>query len=305
MRAIDLFAGLGGFTAAARQAGVSVVWAANHNPSAVEAHAANHPETEHACQDLRQADFSRLPAFDILLASPACQGHSTASRPRRRRKHDTDRSTAWAVVDCAEVCEPRALVVENVPSFRRWPLFGVWASALETLGYELAELVLDAAEYGVPQHRRRLFVVGLRSEARRRWRAPCPTTRERPPVASTLLDPSAGGWRTVDSKPEGVRARVARGRARLGSRFLTQHVTNHPGRSLDRPIATITCASGHWHLVDGDRMRPLTVRELARGQGFADTYTVPAQQTLGTRLVGNAVPPPLAEAVIRSVREAA
>lgn len=84
MKAIDLFAGFGGFTLGATQAGARVVWAANHWPLAVETHARNHAGTEHVCQDLRQADWTALPRFDLLLASPACQGHSQAAQPKRR-----------------------------------------------------------------------------------------------------------------------------------------------------------------------------------------------------------------------------
>lgn len=117
IRAIDLFAGWGGFTLGAELAGVRVVWAANHWPRAVEVHAANHPGVEHVCQDLRQADWTALPAFDLLLGGPACQGHSEAGQPARARGHvhDAERATAWAVVDCAEATSPRAIVVENVP----------------------------------------------------------------------------------------------------------------------------------------------------------------------------------------------
>lgn len=78
MRAIDLFAGAGGFSTGAAMAGCNVVWAANHWQAAVDVHAANHPGTEHACQDLQQADWRNVPGHDLLLASPACQGHSPA-----------------------------------------------------------------------------------------------------------------------------------------------------------------------------------------------------------------------------------
>ena len=298
MRAVDLFAGAGGFTEGAEASGLRVVWAANHCPLAVEVHQDNHPRTEHSCQDLRQADFTRLPPFEVLLASPACQGHSPASQPARRPKHDADRATAWSVVDCAEACLPRALVVENVPAFRRWVLFPVWLEALRTLGYALEELVLDAADFEVPQERRRLFVVGFRGRPRALLLPPPggPRTPSR-----TVLDPEGTGWAPVASKPEQVRDRVERGRRNHGPRFLTQHVTNHPGRSLDGPMATVTTASQHWHLVDGPRMRALSVRELARGQGFRDSYRLPEAIGPGTRLVGNAVPPPLAAAVVRAV----
>ena len=78
MRAIDLFAGAGGFSTGATMAGVQVVWAGNHWPLAVEYHAANHPDAEHACQDLHQARWDDVPGHDLLLASPCCQGHIKA-----------------------------------------------------------------------------------------------------------------------------------------------------------------------------------------------------------------------------------
>ena len=102
MDAIDLFAGAGGFTTGATAAGVRVVYAANHWRAAVDAHAANHPDVTHACQDLHQADWHKLPRHDLLLASPSCQGHSRA-RGKDKPRHDAARSTAWAVVSCAEV----------------------------------------------------------------------------------------------------------------------------------------------------------------------------------------------------------
>src|SRR4051812_28232547 len=119
MRAIDLFAGCGGFTLGAEQAGVDVIWAANHSERAVEIHAKNHPKTTHSCQDLRQADFTRLPNFDILLASPCCQGH-TRARGKERPHHDASRATAWAVFECAAAKRPPYIVVENVKDFQRW-----------------------------------------------------------------------------------------------------------------------------------------------------------------------------------------
>lgn len=67
MIAIDLFAGAGGFSTGAVAAGCTVAWAANHWPTAVQWHTANHPHTVHACQDLQQADFRDAPAHDILL----------------------------------------------------------------------------------------------------------------------------------------------------------------------------------------------------------------------------------------------
>ena len=160
--AIDLFAGLGGWTEGASQAGIDVLWAANHWRTAVETHELNHPRTLHACQDLQQARWCDVPAHDVLLASPSCTGH-TAARGTDKPHHDAARATAWAVVSCAEVHRPPLVLVENVVEFTGWVLYPAWCQAMRALGYTLAPHVLDAADHGVPQNRERVYIVGTRS----------------------------------------------------------------------------------------------------------------------------------------------
>lgn len=301
MKAVDLFAGFGGFTLGAEMAGVEVVWAANHWALAVQTHAANHPDVEHVCQDLRQADWTALPQdVDLVLAGPACQGHSEASQPKRRPYHDAMRATAWAVIDCVEVVRPRAVVVENVPAFRRWELYPLWVEALRRLGYGVEEHVLLASRHGVPQRRERLFVAGVRGKA------PRLKFRSKPEVPfGPCIDWSAGGWRPVSSAMPGTKIRIAKGRANHGRRFLSQHVTGHPGVPLSEPIRTITTKE-MWVLVDGDRYRRLTERELARGMSFPDSFTWPAAPRWAVlRGLGNAIPPLLARDVVSAVAEAA
>jgi DNA (cytosine-5)-methyltransferase 1 len=303
MRAVDLFAGFGGFTQGAQQAGVEVVWAANHWPLAVEVHAANHPTVQHACQDLRQADWTALPRFDLLLAAPACQGHSTASQPRRRQYHDAMRATAWSVVDCADVTEPAAIVVENVLSFRRWRLYSTWLEALARIGYRMREHVVCATRHGVPQRRERLFLVGTRKA--KSIVLPLSLRVERP-FGEFLEEPDPGGWRLISSASPGARERM-RGAARRFGRncCLVQHTTGHRGVPLTEAIRTIT-TKDHWVLVAGDAYRPLTLRELARGMGFPDSYSLPdVGRDPVIRGLGNAVCPPVARDLVRSVAEAA
>lgn len=299
MRAIDLFAGFGGFTTGAMAAGVDVVWAANHWPTAVAVHAANHPGVEHACQDLRQADWSALPRFDLLLASPACQGHSSASQPKRRLYHDAMRATAWAVVDCADVTSPRAIVVENVLDFRRWRLFPEWLAALGKLGYRITEHRVCAADYGVPQLRERLFLI-----AHKRKAVALPLRLAVRPPFAPCIETTSKGWRHVSRASEGAQARIAAGR-RLGSRYLVQHTTGHRGVPIDEPIRTVT-TKDQWILVDGDQYRSLTLREYARAMGFPDAYRWPAELARAdvVKGLGNAVCPPVATALIDVVAEA-
>lgn len=299
MKAVDLFAGWGGFTLGAEAAGVDVVWAGNHWVLAVDAHTANHPETQHVCQDLRQADWTKLPEYDILLASPACQGHSQASQPKRRPYHDKLRATAWSVVDCADVTEPKAIVVENVPDFRRWRLYKIWRAALTEMGYQIDELEVMATEHGVPQRRKRLFVVAWKNRERPNLFGL--TNRfMREPAFGPQIEWDAPGWRPVSSASAKVQERVQNGRENHGPKFLTQHVTNHPGVGLHEPIRTITTGD-QWAIVKGDVYRPLTVRETARAMGFPDDYRWPAGASRRDKIkgLGNAVCPPVATAIVK------
>ncbi len=277
-------------------AGARVVWAANHWPAAVDCHRSNHPEVQHACQDLHQVDWSSVPKHDLLLASPACQGHSRA-RGTDRPHHDACRSTAWAVVSCAEVHRPSAVVVENVPEFSKWELFPAWEQALRALGYAISAQVVDAADLGVPQHRRRLFIVATRSQAAKwlRFRL----GQRRP--ARSFVDFDCGAWSMVSSKCDRTRERVRNGRIQLGERFLIAYYgAEKGGRSLDRPIGTITTRD-RYAIVDGPLMRMLSVAEYQAAMGFPPSYQLPENRRVATHLLGNAVCPPVAAEVIRQV----
>lgn len=301
MKAIDLFAGSGGFTTGALQAGVDVVWAGNHWKAAVECHSANHRQVQHVCQDLHQANWAQVPACDLVMASPCCQGHSNA-RGKDSPQHDASRSTAWAVVSCCEFHQPEAFIVENVPEFTRWKLYPAWRMAVEALGYHLTENVLDAADVGLPQHRVRLFIVG----ARKPISITMPSQAWTP--VSDVLDFGSGPWGPV-LKPRRSPATVKRwesGRMGFGRRFVMPYYSSGSGltgRSLDRPLGTVT-TKDRWALVDGDRMRMLTVAEYRRVMGFPDDYLLPVHRGQAIHLLGNAVPPPLARYVVSHVAQA-
>lgn len=301
---VDLFAGAGGFSTGAAAAGCRVVWAANHWPTAVHWHAENHPDTVHACQDLQQADFRDAPRHDLLLASPACQGHSNA-RGTEKPHHDALRSTAWAVVTCLEVHRPHAAIVENVPEFTRWVLYPAWCAALTALGYALAPMVLDAADAGVPQNRRRAFIVATRSRHPVGLQLP---QREHQPAAA-CIDLSAGKWSPVDKpgRSAATLARVASGRQRFGSTFLAPYYgsgSGETGRSLQRPIGTLTTVA-RWAVVDGDRRRMVRAVEGRALMGFPEGYRLPANEAEAWTLLGNAVCPPMAAELIGALRAAA
>lgn len=300
MIGVDLFAGAGGFTEGAESAGIQIAWAGNHWPDAVATHAANHPGTAHACQDMQQQPWHEVPGHDILLASPACQGHSPA-RGKEKPHHDATRSTAWAVVSCAEVHRPEIAVVENVPAFRNWVLFPAWSAAMNAIGYTLAPHILDAADYGVPQNRKRLIIVATRSSKPFELK---PRTGEQPAIAPHL-EWDQGEWRRIDrTLARATRERIENGRRAHGPRFLAPYYgsgSGLTGRSIHRPIGTITTRD-RWAMVDGDRMRILSVDENKAAMGFRKDYRLPANKKLAKHMLGNAVPPGLARGVLEEIR---
>ncbi len=304
MRCVDLFAGWGGFSLAAESAGCEVLWAGNHWPMAVAAHAANHPDTTHVCQDLRQMDWAQLPEYEVLLAAPACQGHSQAAQPSRARSgrtrayHDALRATAWSVVDCAEVTTPAAIIVENVPDFLRWKLYPQWKGCLEALGYNVAETRIVASHLGtVPQRRDRLFVVATLGDL-----PDLTFARQKEPAIGPHIDWNRGTWKPVGS------ARTAPARRRLTAaaerypRAIVQHVSHHKGLPVSEPIRTVT-TQDQWAVVKNGLYRPLTVRENARAMGFPDSYAWPEGATRKDLIkgLGNAVCPPVGRAIIERV----
>lgn len=186
---VDLFAGGGGASLGIQQAlGVSPVVAVNHCRHAIAMHAQNHPETEHfhaSVFDVAPLTVARGRRVDLLWASPDCTHFSRAKggRPRETGR----RALAWVVVDWARDVRPRCIALENVPEFVTWgPLdeeghpireragetFRAFVAALDELGYRVEHRVLNAADYGAPTSRRRLFLVARCDGQPLRWPEP-------------------------------------------------------------------------------------------------------------------------------------
>lgn len=316
----DFFSGLGGFTEGAQRAGARPVFAANHWPLACEWHHRNHPEIVPVQQDLQQLDMRLLPDLSegLLVASPACQGHSQNSQPARagtggshspragaqQERSILQRSTAWAVVSAAEIARPRTILVENVADFLAWSaaprgrdgkMFAAWKGTLEALGYSVVPHVIDARDYGTPQARIRAVVtcrLGAPLHLAPSWGPPAP------PVG-TCIDADGPRWADIDRKSERMRWRMRKAQREAGARCLWNNVSDVAGRPLDGAAPTLTTKSGsQLYLLDGDRARILSPRELARIQGFGDHYHVPTSRSPASALIGNAIPVGLAEGIV-------
>ena len=297
LTAIDLFAGIGGFSTGAKAAGVQVLLAANHWPKAVEFHQLNHPEVIHECQDLRQIDWNKVPDHDILMASPCCQGHSLA-RGRDTMKADISRQTAWCVIEGLSYKRPKYFVVENVVEFTTWELFDIWQSAVERLGYTITINKLNSADFGVPQTRKRLFIVGALGKS---VKVESPNVPHIP--ANDILEWDSGEFRPIEEYGEVIKRQIKPARERYGDRFLvTSYSSSRNGRDPRKPIGTMT-TNNHFYLVKGDKIRPLSVREYHRAMGFPENYVLPKQATHAKKMLGNAVCPDVIKSIITQIIE--
>lgn len=301
MKAIDLFAGSGLFSRGAEDAGINVVWAANHWQVAVDCYAANHA-VEPKCQDLHQADWTKVPAHDLLIASPACTGH-TPARGKDRPHHDADRATAWAVVSALECHRPSYGVVENVAAFTRWVLFPAWCHAVTALGYAISPHLVDFADLEVPQNRERVIIVLSRSKHPLQLNLP-----KFPHIpAAQIVDFNAGNWSPIrkPGRSPNTIARIERGRRVHGERFIAPYYSaSKGGRCLTRPIGTIT-THDRWAVIDGDRMRMLSITEARRAMTVPDDYMLPSRHADAMELLGNAVPRLGAMHIFQALRAAA
>ena len=209
------------------------------------------------------------------------------------------------MVSACEYHRPPVALVENVPEFVRWALFPAWSLAMRALGYAVAPHVVDAADHGVPQHRRRLFLVCTRSVMPLFLDLP---RREHRPAAS-VIDFKAGRWSAINKPGRSAFTlrRIEAGRRAHGARFVAPYYgsgSGETGRSLNRPLGTITTRD-RWSVIDGDLMRMLTAQECRAAMGFPADYRLPAQHREAVHLLGNAVCPPVAADLIRAIREAA
>lgn len=312
VRALDIFCGAGGSSAGARAAGATIVGAIDMCPVATATYQDNFPGAIVITSRLEDVDLrklrQRIGPIDLLLSSPECTNHTCAKGAAPRS--EASRATAMHVVEYAKTFRPRWVVLENVVHMRPWSRYNELKECLTGLGYKLAEQVLDASHYGVPQARRRLFLVGdLESEpsvAGRRRSGPRPS-------AKSVLDRD-GVWATAPLRSErrakDTLARAERAIAELGALtpfLLVYYGTDGGGgwQRLDRPLRTITTID-RFALVTptngGHEMRMLQVPELKRAMGFNNDFTL----SHGTRrdrirLLGNGVCPPVMTEVVQGL----
>jgi DNA (cytosine-5)-methyltransferase 1 len=313
LKALDLFCGAGGSSRGAQMAGIEIAAAIDLWSLAESTYADNFPGTKfycERCETLTPTTIKRqIGPIDILLASPECTSHTCAKGASPRS--EKSRSTAFEVVRYAKVFKPRWIVVENVVHMRSWKKFDSWLAAIEQLGYNLRVQVINAADLGVPQTRRRLFVT---ADLQGSPAALNVGNRPRLPVSSFLESTSTFTYTPLltkrRAKPTLLRAQRAIDTLGNNRPFLIVYYGSDGAggwQRLDKPLRTVTTVDRFGHVrpsKNGHEIRMLQVPELKRAMGFPDHHLF----SRGTRrekikLLGNAVCPPVMEAVVRNLTD--
>ncbi len=308
MKAISLFTGCGGSDAGILATGFDVVMANDILPYARDVYLANHPETDYQIKDVSKIEH--FPTADLLVGCYPCQGFSQGGvRDPSAKINKLYEQFARAL----NLVKPKAFIVENVSGMVRQNFrhlledqFKVFAAA----GYNVKASVLNAAHFGVAQERKRIFIVGIRNDIGVDYQFPTRTHGEgfeSPTVSIRNAIEDLPQW------PEGefytkefhwyYMSRDRRNAWDDTSRTIVANPRHMPLHPISPKM--IKVKHNEWKFETAAPARRFTYREAARIQGFAKDFKFPETDTASLdmkyKVAGNAVPPPLFEAVSRQL----
>lgn len=294
IRFIDLFCGIGGFRIAAEKAALLMdaqaecLLSSDIDADCQDAYEANFGERP--LGDISQIDAKRIPAHDLLLAGFPCQPFSIIGH--RKGFEDTRGTLFFEIARILEVKRPKAFVLENVKMLKghnQGRTLNRIMEALRNLGYICDYKILNALDFGLPQKRERVFIVGRRKRSAFIW----PYGQVKMTPLSNLLE------RDV---PEEFYASEYIRKNRLSKHAPTNEPTIwHENKSGHISAYPYSCAlragaSYNYLLVNGERR--LTPREMLRLQGFPDSFKIVCNYSQTRKQAGNSLPVPVAQAVL-------
>ena len=305
LRFIDLFCGIGGFRLAAeavcreRGRAAQCVFSSDIDPDAQNAYEANFGHRP--AGDITQVTADAIPDHDVLLGGFPCQAFSIIGD--RKGFEDARGTLFFEVARILDARRPAAFVLENVKQLRghdRGRTLAVILKTLDNLGYHADWRILNALDFGLPQKRERIFIVGFREPRPFVW-----------PVGGVPMTPlSAILERDADVAPfYGASDKIRRGRIeqRRGKKIWDEPTIWHENKGRNVSAYPFSCAlragaSYNYLLVNGERR--LTEREMLRLQGFPDSFQIVGGYSATRKQAGNSVAIPCVAAVIESVLDA-
>lgn len=339
-RAISLFSGAGGDTLGMENAGITVSAFVEWETPMIDTHLANFPESVLIEKDVRNVSEEQLLPYvgeiDIIFAGFPCQGLSKAGK---KNKEDERNNLFKEFVRITEIVRPRWIIGENVKHILKMetpdnrPVPDVIREAFEEIGYTMAEpMVLKAERFGIPQKRERCFFVGALCEhdlAEFSWECVLQQTQTQPVrTLGDILEPSLenaieitpdqanqyGILRWIEAPPNtemsgtpplNLRKCIEKGELSFGKRNSPTHseIVDPNGYSktlictynrMPRMFVAVRCDNKLY-------LRPYTVDEAKQVQGFPKTYNITGNRMSAIKQIGNAVPPALVEAIVKTL----
>lgn len=313
IKTLDLFAGCGGSSYGAQLAGVRIVAAVDAWTTAKDTYLDNFKEVlfyQKLIEQINPIDIQKkVGHIDLIIASPECTSH-TSAKGNELRSEDS-RMTAFEVVRFTRVLKPRWIVIENVVHMKKWGKYPQLLNELrEELDYYVTETTLDASLFGVPQSRRRLFIICDREIP--------PPTRIPASISPQLhIEDVIDRDNTyrysplkTDRRAIATLERAERAFSCIGYNkpfLLVYYGSDAAGgwQQLDRPLRTVTTIDRFAYVKPSNKghlMRMLQVPEIKAAMGFPIDFKL----NYGTRrdkihLLGNAVCPPVMTSIIRAL----
>ncbi|UXL05870.1 DNA cytosine methyltransferase [Achromobacter xylosoxidans] len=332
LTAIDLFSGCGGLSCGLHDAGFRVVAAVEIDSKAQATYKMNHPGVRLYAQDIRMLAPQQLMndaglaegELDLLAGCPPCQGFSRLRTKNQKASVEDDRNDLVAeFIRFAKVLQPKTIMLENVPALAKDSRFTRVRNQLSSLGYKMEVHVLDAADYEVPQRRKRLIMLASRVHTPQI----APKAKSRVTVRQALAGIGAPS-RTKDklhgmgeSRSQTVRDLIALipknggSRSDLGrERQLDCHKRSDGFKDVYGRMAwddvSPTITSGCHNPSKGRFLHPsynraITLREAALLQGFPRSFifdTSHGKEAIAL-MIGNALPPPFIAAHAGALRD--
>lgn len=295
---IDLFAGIGGIRMPFQNLGGKCVFSSEIDKYAAQTYEANYGEKPSG--DITKIEASTIPNFDILLAGFPCQAFSIAGK--RKGFEDTRGTMFFEVERILEEKKPKSFLLENVKGLTNHEhgrTFKVMLDILENkLGYKVYYKILNAKNFGLPQNRERIMIVGFKNH-NINFEFPSELNEETK-VGDILVDNPDPKYTISDKIWESHQLRKERNRAKGNGFGYCLFNENSPYTST---ISARYYKDGSEILIaqDGKNPRKLTPREAARLQGYPDTFKIVVSDTQAYKEFGNSVPVNMINAVAQSM----